>query len=119
MLRLRTVFNKPFHGEVTESWILFLIYLFFVECSLRFTDDHSQTTLFSFDLNESGKAKIEISEVPSGAQHKLLNCMVTKVRQMSSNGFEFISNHTFDTGKTVNWKSKTFSLTVSRRLCTL
>lgn len=90
---------------------------FFVECSLRFTDDHSQTTLP--DLTESGKAEIEISEVPSGPQHKLLSCMVTKVQQMSSNGFEFISHHTFDNVTTVNWKSKTFSLTVSRQLGTL
>ena len=88
------------------------------ECTLNFGGNYkyvSNLYLLAFDLTKSGKIEIEIPQLPSGASHKLQSCAVNEVAQMSSNGYEIVSSQTFGIDS-INWKLKTFSLTVSSQL---
>ena len=90
------------------------------QCSLRFDsikgETLGKTTLLDFDLTKPGDEKIKNLAVSLGPQYKLQKCVVNKVLQTSSNGYEIVSSHAFDVG-TVNSK-KTFHLTVSAQLST-
>ena len=70
-----------------------------------------------FDLTKPGKQKIEnLRSIPSGPQYQLRNCVVNKVQEMGSNGYEIVSNHTFGIGKV---EKKTFDFTVCTKLTIL
>lgn len=85
----------------------------FEECSFKIADHQYVTFLLQINLKESGGKKILPSGLPSPSQNKLQSCDVDKVDQMSPNGFENVSDHTFRAGRI---GKKDFDMTVSAQV---
>ena len=91
--------------------------MFLGECSLRFGGGFlrrfvGEFFLLEFDLTKSGQQSIKNLPIPSAKKYERLHFDVDEVAQMSSNGYEIVSSHTFGIGS-IDAALDTFYLTVS------